>query len=117
MSLTDIAVAHRGGAGLAPENTLAAVHRALAGGADVVEIDVHRTRDGELVVLHDADVRRTTDAATALPGRESYAVADLTLADVRRLDAGSWKDARFAGERVPTLAEVVDVVARAGAAR
>jgi glycerophosphoryl diester phosphodiesterase len=106
-----LAVAHRGASDVAPENTLSAVRRAVAAGADLVEVDVRRTRDGALVVLHDATLVRTTDATRVLPGRGPWSVEDLTLAEVRRLDAGSWKDPRFAGEQVPTLEEVLEALA------
>src|SRR5689334_10492901 len=92
-----LAVAHRGASDVAPENTLPAVRRAVAAGADLVEVDLRRARDGALVVLHDATLARTTDAARRLPGRAPWRVEDLTLAEVRLLDAGSWKDPRFAG--------------------
>lgn len=95
-------VAHRGGAGLAPENTLAAFRAALEQGADALELDVHLSRDGELVVIHDAAVARTTNA----PGE----VGELTLAELRLLDAS----ARYFGppvdrQVIPTLQEVVDL--------
>ncbi len=105
-----LAVAHRGASDVAPENTLSAVRGALAAGADLVEVDLRRTRDGALVVLHDATLTRTTDASGRLPGRGPWRVEDLTLDEVRLLDAGSWKDSRFAGERVPTLDEVLEVL-------
>lgn len=84
----------------APENTLSAFRRALAAGVDMVELDVQLTGDDEVVVLHDPDLRRTTDGT----GR----VREARLEEVRRLDAGSWFGARFRGERVPTLAEVLE---------
>ena len=99
-------VAHRGASGLAPENTLAAVRLAHADGATAVECDVHRTRDGALVVHHDATLQRCTDAAQVLPGRAPWAIADLTLDDVRRVDAGR----PGAPEPVPTLEEWVGAV-------
>src|SRR5918911_2413731 len=74
-----LAIAHRGGAGLWPENTLYAFERASALGVDVIETDVHATRDGELVIFHDDGVERTTDGS----GR----VSSLTLAELKRLDA------------------------------
>jgi glycerophosphoryl diester phosphodiesterase len=86
---------HRGAAGLEPENTVKSFKRALKLGVDQVELDVHLTNDRELVVIHDASVDRTTN------GR-GY-VGDFTLEEIRRLDAG-------AGERVPTLQEVINVV-------
>lgn len=88
--------AHRGASIEFPENTLAAFRRAVEVGAPGAELDVHLTADGEAVVIHDDSVDRTTNGT----GK----VADLTLAEIRRLDAGS-------GERVPTLAEVLEVVA------
>ncbi len=108
-------IAHRGASGAAPENTLAAVESALRQHATAVEVDVHRTRDGELVVMHDPTLERTTDVRRVLAGRAPWRVADATLEQIRRLDAGAWFDARFAGERVPTLREVLEVVGdRAG---
>ncbi|MGG5257557.1 glycerophosphodiester phosphodiesterase [Phycicoccus avicenniae] len=107
-------VAHRGSAAGAPENTLAAVRLALEHGADVVETDVRRTRDGVLVVLHDESLARTTDVREVFPERGPWCVRDLTLEEVRRLDAGSWFGPAFAGERVPTLREWMDAVGDAG---
>ena len=95
--------AHRGGAAHAPENTLAAFAEGLRRGSPMLELDVHLARDGELVVIHDHQVDRTTDG--------SGYVSQLTVAELRRLDAGSWFDPRFAGERIPTLAEVIAFVA------
>jgi len=93
-------IGHRGAAGHAPENTLAAVAAGLALGVDLIEFDVQRTRDGALVVMHDKRVDRTTDG--------SGIVGELTLAEVRALDAGG-------GQRVPTLGEVLSTVSgRAG---
>ena len=96
-------IAHRGASGTRPENTLAAFRRAVELGADMIELDVQLTRDGGVVVLHDDTLERTTDGAGPL--------AASTLADVRRLDAGSWFAPAFAGERVPTLAEVLAAIA------
>lgn len=101
--------AHRGGAGLAPENTLAAFHRALELGVDVLEMDLRLTRDGEVVVIHDETVERTTDGRGV--------VRELTLAEISRLDAGSKFHPRFAGERVPTLREVIGLVQGSGRPR
>lgn len=95
--------AHRGGAAYAPENTLASFAEGLRRGADMLELDVHLARDGQLVVLHDHDLARTTD------GR-GY-VHQHTVAELQGLDAGSWFDPRFAGERIPTLEEVIAFVA------
>lgn len=108
-------IAHRGSSGAAPENTLAAVGLALAQGADVVENDVQRTKDGVLVILHDASLARTTNVEEVFPGRASYDLVHFTLAEVKQLDAGSWFAPQFAGERVPTLREWVAAVGqRAG---
>lgn len=92
-------IAHRGLAKRAPENTLAAFAAAMAAGATAIEFDLHMTRDGALVVMHDYNVERTTNGHGV--------IADLTLAEVRRLDAGSWFDPAFASEKVPTLEEVL----------
>jgi glycerophosphoryl diester phosphodiesterase len=103
-------VAHRGASSEVAENTLAAVRRAVELGADMVEIDVRRTRDGALVLMHDATLTRTTDVQRVFPRRAPWRVDDFTLDELRRLDAGSWKSPKLAGERVATLDEVLDVV-------
>ncbi len=95
-------IAHRGWSGVAPENTPAAFRRALELDIDMIELDVLVSRDGELVVIHDATVDRTTDGTGA--------VADLSLAELRALDAGSWFAPEYAAERVPLLREVFDLV-------
>lgn len=92
-------VAHRGSSLDRPENTLASFRRAIEAGATTVEVDVRTTRDGHLVVLHDATLDRTTTGS----GR----VRDLTLDEVRQFDAGRWFDPKYAGERVPTLKEIL----------
>ncbi|HIJ73734.1 MAG TPA: hypothetical protein HPP83_06500 [Candidatus Hydrogenedentes bacterium] len=92
-------VAHRGASAYAPENTMAAFRLALEMNADAFELDVRLTKDGELVVIHDPVLERTTDGAGP--------VAMHTLAALKCLDAGSWKGTDFAGERVPTLAEAL----------
>ncbi|MBR10045.1 MAG: hypothetical protein CMP48_20445 [Rickettsiales bacterium] len=96
-------IAHKGASGIAPENTIAAIQLALDMGVDMIEIDVRNTHDEEIVVIHDATLDRTTNG-TGL-------VHDYTLEEIRELDAGSWfGDARYAGEKVPTLKEVLDLV-------
>jgi glycerophosphoryl diester phosphodiesterase len=100
-------VAHRGASGYAPENTLAAVDKAAELGIAWVENDVQRTRDGELVVLHDESLQRTTDVEEVYPGRAPWKVKDFTAAEIARLDAGSWYGAAYAGARVPTLRQYV----------
>ncbi|MYU56291.1 MULTISPECIES: glycerophosphodiester phosphodiesterase [Streptomyces] len=109
-----VVIAHRGASRYAPENTLAAVDAAHHHGFLWVENDVQRTRDGQLVVLHDATLERTTDAAKMFPGRAPWRVGDFTAAEIARLDAGSWFGKRFAGERVPTLADYLRRVDRNG---
>jgi len=94
-----IAVGHRGTRRFAPENTLSAHEMAIALGARAIEMDVRMTADGEFVLMHDPTVNRTTD------GRGL--VSKMTLAEIRRLDAGSWFAPEFAGERVPTLREAL----------
>ena len=107
--------AHRGSSGAAPENTIAAVRLALAQKSDVVENDIQRTLDGELVIMHDVTLARTTDVEQVFPDRAPWNVRDFTLAEIKQLDAGSWFAPEFAGERVPTLAEWVGAVGdRAG---
>ncbi|MFH8557285.1 glycerophosphodiester phosphodiesterase [Streptomyces celluloflavus] len=109
-----VVIAHRGASRYAPENTLAAVDAAHHHGFLWVENDVQRTRDGQLVVLHDATLERTTDAAKVFPGRAPWRVGDFTAAEIARLDAGSWFGKRFTGERVPTLADYLRRVDRNG---
>ena len=105
-----LVIAHRGFSEIAPENTLPAMKAAAQAGADLVEFDVQRTADGHLIVIHDTTFSRTTNVATTYPGRENDPVATFTLAEVRRLDAGSWKGPQFAGTRVPTLDELLTAI-------
>lgn len=97
-------VAHRGASHDAPENTLAAFRLAYEQGADGAEGDFYLTKDGQIACIHDADTKRTTGGAAVLK------VADTTLADLRKLDVGSWKNPRYAGEKIPTLDEALAVV-------
>jgi glycerophosphoryl diester phosphodiesterase len=99
-----LVIAHRGSSAFAPENTLAAFRLAAEQEADAIELDVDLTRDGHVIVLHDATIDRTTDGH----GR----VVDLTLDEIRRVDAGAWKSAEFKGQRVPLLEEVFEAVGR-----
>lgn len=94
-------VAHRGASAVAPENTLAAFELARELGADWFELDCSLCKSGEVVVMHDNSVDRTTDGKGKL--------ADLTLDEIKKLDAGSWKDAKYAGERVPTLKQALEI--------
>ena len=120
-----LVIAHRGARGHAPENTLAAANLAQGVGADLWELDVNLTRDGELVIMHDDTLERTTDAPRLFPDREPFRVCDMTLEEIRRLDAGTWfiKNDPFGrieageigprtlrgyvGEAVPTLEEAL----------
>jgi glycerophosphoryl diester phosphodiesterase len=100
-----IVVAHRGDSGNWPENTLAAFRAAVTLGVRMQEFDVHATRDGQLVCLHDEGLDRTTDAARRLgPGA---LVWHTDAAQLRQLDAGSWRGAQHAGQQVPTLSEAL----------
>ncbi|MFE9601954.1 glycerophosphodiester phosphodiesterase [Streptomyces hokutonensis] len=98
-------VAHRGASAYAPENTLASIDKAARLGFQWVENDVQRTKDGELVVIHDDSLKRTTDVAKVFPDRAPWKVKDFTAAEIARLDAGSWFGAAFTGTRVPTLTQ------------
>lgn len=91
-------IAHRGASGTAPENTMVAFEQAVAMGADMIELDVQRTKDGHIVVVHDRTINRTSNGTGA--------VADRTLAELQEFDFGSWFDPQFAGEPVPTMADV-----------
>ena len=92
-------VAHRGSSADRPENTLASTRRAIEAGATAVEVDVRTTKDGVLVLSHDATLEHATNG--------SGKINDKTLAEIQQLDAGSKFDPKFAGERVPTLAQVL----------
>jgi len=93
-------IAHRGAAGHAPENTLAAFERAVEFGAGFIETDLHLTRDGQFVAIHDGTLDRTTNGKGM--------VHEFTLAEIRNVDAGLWYDRSYAGQRIPTLGEVLD---------
>ena len=97
-------VAHRGYSSLYPENTILSFEKAIEARCDMIELDVRLTADGEIVVFHDFTLERTTDASGEL--------AQKTLAELREFDAGSWRGARFAGQRIPTLREVLDCARR-----
>lgn len=107
----DITVtAHRGASAYAPENTLAAFAVGIEQRADWIESDVQATKDGELVLMHDTTLSRTTDVEQRFPGRSPWNVKDFTLAEIKTLDAGSWFSEKYAGEPVPTLKEMVEQV-------
>jgi len=118
-------IAHRGARSLAPENTLAAARKALAVGADMWELDVSMAADGDLFVIHDATLARTSDVAEVFPDRQPWPNTMFTLAEIRRLDFGSWFVAQdpfgqiasgrvsqaeqesYRGEPAPTLQEAL----------
>jgi glycerophosphoryl diester phosphodiesterase len=115
-------VAHRGASAYAPEHTLASYRLALQQKADYVEQDLAVTKDLALICLHDESLERTTNVEELFPergvvnpatGRKQWLAVDFTLAEIKRLDAGSWFDARFAGERIPTWEEAVAAVGTA----
>ena len=116
-------VAHRGASAYAPEHTLEAYTLAMTQGADFVEQDLAVTKDGVLVCIHDLTLERTTNVEEVFPDRfvehkpdpaaagvRRWLVHDFTLAEIKRLDAGSWFGAKFAGARIPTFQEAIDLV-------
>ncbi|GAB2872101.1 glycerophosphodiester phosphodiesterase [Streptomyces mayteni] len=103
-------VAHRGASGHAPENTLAAVDAADELDTEWVETDVQRTADGELVLMHDTTLSRTTNVEELFPDRAPWNVSDFTAEEIATLDAGSWFGAEFADEPVPTLGDYLDLL-------
>ncbi|MGH9844188.1 MAG: glycerophosphodiester phosphodiesterase family protein, partial [Blastocatellia bacterium] len=126
-----ILVAHRGASAYAPEHTLEAYQLAIEQRADYVEQDLQITKDGVLVCLHDLTLERTTNVEDVFPDRfrtdvsddqptgaqaaKHWYVSDFTLAEIKRLDAGSWFGEKFKGARVPTFQEAIDAVrGRAG---
>jgi glycerophosphoryl diester phosphodiesterase len=94
-------IAHRGASAYYPENTIASFQGAISMGADMVELDVQLTKDGEVVVFHDEKITRCTNGR----GR----IADHTLIELKALDAGSWFDKKYQGAKIPTLAEVLNL--------
>ena len=105
-----LVIAHRGASAYAPQNTVAAARGAVSRGADALEADIRQTRDGHLVALLDPTPALTTNVEQGFPRRRPWRVEWFTLAEVRRLDAGSWFGPEFAGERVPTLSELADAL-------
>ena len=95
-------IAHRGASAYAPENTIAAFNKAIELGAKSFELDVQLTKDGHLIVCHDTTIDRTTDG-TGL-------IAEMTLEEIQKYDAGSWYDPSFTGERIPLLSEVFAIL-------
>jgi glycerophosphoryl diester phosphodiesterase len=116
-----INIAHRGASSYAPEHTMPAYTLAMEQGADYVEQDLAVTKDGVLVCIHDLTLERTTNVEEVFPdrfardpsvpaGTKRWYVHDFTLEEIKRLDAGSWFDATFAGARIPTFQEAIDLV-------
>ncbi|MCI0348978.1 MAG: hypothetical protein L0Z53_06090, partial [Acidobacteriales bacterium] len=95
-------IAHRGASYDAPENTLSAMKLAWEQGADAIELDLWLSKDGKMVVLHDADTKRV--------GGTTNRVAQQTWAELQQIDVGAWKHARFAGERIPTLESILETM-------
>ena len=95
-------IAHRGASYDAPENTVASFALGWQQQADADELDIHLTKDRQIVVIHDADTKRVTGASGAVAGR--------TLEELRSLDAGRWKGSRWRGEKLPTLGEALETV-------
>ncbi len=120
-STKKILVAHRGASAYAPEHTLESYQLALKQGADFVEQDLQITKDGVLVCLHDLTLERTTNVKELFPTRfreefvggtstRGWYVSDLTLREIKQLDAGSWFDPKFRDARVPTWQKAIDLV-------
>jgi glycerophosphoryl diester phosphodiesterase len=97
-------IAHRGAAGEAPENTLASFQLGLEQGAGGIELDVHLSKNGDIIVMHDETLDRTTDGTGSIIETET--------SDIKRLDAGSWFGEKYKGEKVPLLEEVFELVPR-----
>jgi len=104
-----LVIAHRGNSSVAPENTLPAFQSGLDAKADLVELDYYHSADGALVVMHDKTLDRTTNAEKLL-GKAKLPIADLPLAELRKLDAGAWFDEKFAGTKIPTLLESINLI-------
>lgn len=99
-----IRIAHRGASGSAPENTMAAFSKALEIGVDGVELDVHASADGKVVVMHDGSLDRTTN----MQGK----ISELPWQQIQTADAGSWFGSEFAGEQVPQLCDALDLICK-----
>lgn len=96
--------AHRGAMNTHPENTIASFKAAVDAGAQMIELDVWLTKDNKMVVIHDAAVDRTTNG--------SGKIVNLSLSEIKKLDAGSWKSPEFKGEKIPTFEEALSVIPR-----
>jgi alkaline phosphatase D len=111
-------VAHRGASDYAPEHTKEAYEKAIRMNADFIEIDLHMTKDGQLVAIHDPSLKRTTNAEEVYPDRAPWLVKDFTLAEIKRLDAGSWfseangehSKNKYRGQKILTLDEAIRII-------
>jgi glycerophosphoryl diester phosphodiesterase len=113
-------VAHRGASAYAPENTIPAFQLAAEQRATFVEFDLQMTKDKQVVCLHDTSLERTTDVEQVFPDRarpgatagaaRTWMLEDFTLAEIKRLDAGAWFDAKFRGTRIPTFGETIEAL-------
>ena len=108
-STRPLVIGHRGYCQFAPENTLPSFKLAMAAGADLVELDYHHTKDGKLIVIHDGELDRTTDATNRWH-EHKVKVAAKTAAEIQSLDAGAWFDPKFAGTKIPLLTEALDTI-------
>jgi glycerophosphoryl diester phosphodiesterase len=112
---TVLDVGHRGASAYAPENTLASFRLARSRHADMFELDVQQTKDHKLVIMHDTTLARTTNVEHVYPKKKPWKVSQLTLKQIKKLDAGSWYSKKYKGERVPTLDEVLGGMSGTGA--
>lgn len=108
-----LVIGHRGFSAAAPENTLPSFRWAMAAGADLVELDYHVTRDGQMIVIHDSTLDRTTDGTNRF-GSTGLQVSGKTLAELSGLDAGAWYRRDYAGAKLPTLEAALDVIQAGG---
>ncbi len=104
MSAQNMFIAHRGASYVAPENTVAAAKLAWELGADAVECDIHLSKDNRIMVIHDSDTKRTCS------GKKNLSIEDTPSVLLRDLDAGIWKDAKYKGEKIPFLSEIIETV-------
>jgi glycerophosphoryl diester phosphodiesterase len=110
-----LVIGHRGFSAFAPENTLPAFSLALDAGVDLVELDYRQSADGQLLVFHDPDLDRTTNARLRWGGQHPR-LEDKTTWEIRSLDAGSWFDPKYAGARIPLVSEALDLIQPRGIA-
>jgi glycerophosphoryl diester phosphodiesterase len=104
-----LVIGHRGYCQFAPENTLPSFKLAMAAGADLVELDYWHTKDGKLLVIHDGELDRTTDATNRWQ-KQHIKVATRTAAEIQQLDGGAWFDPKYAGTKLPLLSEALDTI-------